>query len=130
MVKREPTFGFSGIIRARFGLTRGGFALVCGSEIPSRAADRAVWAMNLRELVEKYRAAAGAFGRPLPLAAFALARPETERLFGVFDEDYHISRFFHLSLDPALQHSPDKVYQINGFAQSHVSIDAAIEEIL
>ena len=58
--------------------------------------------MNLRELVEKYRALAGGFGRPLPLAAFGLARPETERLFGVFDEDYHISRFFHFSLDPAL----------------------------
>jgi hypothetical protein len=86
--------------------------------------------MNLRELVEKYRALAGGFGRPLPLTAFGLARPEAERLFGVFDEDYHISRFFHFSLDPALQHSPAKTYQINGFAQSHVSIDADIETIL
>jgi hypothetical protein len=130
MAKLEPTFGFSGAMRARFGRTRGGFALACGSEIPSRVADLDEWAMNLRELVEKYRVAAGAFGRPLPLAAFALARPETERLFGVFDEDYNISRFFHLSLDPALQHSPDKVYRINGFEQSHVSIDAGIEETL
>ncbi len=86
--------------------------------------------MNLRELVEKYRALAGDFGRPLPLVAFGLARPEAERLFGALDEDYHISRFLHFSLDPALENTPDKTYQINGFAQSHLSLDAAIEQIL
>jgi hypothetical protein len=86
--------------------------------------------MNLRELVEKYRALAGGFGRPLPLAAFGLARPEAERLFGALDDDYHISRFLHFSLDPALEHAPDKTYQINGFAQSHLSMGAGIEEIL
>jgi len=86
--------------------------------------------MNLRELVEKYRALAGGFGRPLPLVAFGLARPEAERLFGALDEDYHISRFLHFSLDPALEHVPDKTYQINGFAQSHLSMGAGIEEIL
>ncbi len=59
MAKREPTFGFSGTIRAGFGRTRG-VTLACGSGIPYRAADLDVWAMNLRELVEKYRAAAGA----------------------------------------------------------------------
>jgi hypothetical protein len=86
--------------------------------------------MNLRELVEKYRALAGDFGRPLPLVAFGLARPEAERLFGALDEDYHISRFLHFSLDPALENAPDKTYQINGFSQSHLSLDAAIEQIL
>jgi hypothetical protein len=86
--------------------------------------------MNLRELVEKYRSLAGGFGRPLPLAAFGIARPEAERLFGVFDEDYLISRFFHFSLDPALEQSPGKTYRINGFPQSHVSLDAEIETIL
>ena len=86
--------------------------------------------MNLRELVEKYRALAGGFGRPLPLAAFGLGRPEAERLFGALDEDYHISRFLHFSLDPTLEHVQDKTYQINGFAQSHLSMDAGIENIL
>jgi hypothetical protein len=86
--------------------------------------------MNLRELVEKYRALSGGFGRPLPLAAFGLARPEAERLFGALDEDYLINRFLHFSLDPALEHTPDKTYQINGFAQSHLSMDDGIERIL
>ena len=86
--------------------------------------------MNLRELVEKYRALAGGFGRPLPLAAFGLARPEAERLFGALDEDYLINRFLRFSLDPALEHAPEKTYQINGFAQSHLSMDAGIERIL
>jgi hypothetical protein len=86
--------------------------------------------MNLRELVEKYRSLAGGFGRPLPLAAFGLARPEAERLFGALDDDYHISRFFHFSLDPALEQTPDKTYQISGFPQSHLSMDAGIEGIL
>lgn len=86
--------------------------------------------MNLRELVEKYRALAGGFGKPLPLIAFGLARPEAERLFSAFDEDYHISRFLRFSLDPAIQNNSDKIYQINGFAQSHLSMDAGIEQIL
>jgi len=87
-------------------------------------------AMNLRELVERYRALAGGFGKPLPLAAFGLARPEAERLFSAFDEDYHISRFLRFSIDPALQSNSDKIYRINGFAQSHLAMDAGIEEIL
>lgn len=86
--------------------------------------------MNLRELVERYRALTAAFGKPLPLAAFGLAKPEAERLFGAFDEDYHISRYLHFSMDPALQNAPDKIYRINGFEQSHLSIDAGIENIL
>lgn len=86
--------------------------------------------MNLREIVEKYKALAGSFGKPLPLAAFGLARPETERLFGALDEDYLISRFLRFSIDPALQDEPDRVYSINGFSQSHLSMDAGIEGIL
>jgi hypothetical protein len=87
-------------------------------------------AMNLRELVDKYRALAGGFGRPLALAAFGLAHPEAERLFSALDEDYNISRFFHFSLDPVTERSSDKIYRINGFAQTHVSLDAGIETIL
>jgi len=92
------------------------------------AADGA--AMNLRELVEKYRALAGGFGKPLPLVAIGLARPEAERLFSAFDEDYHISRFLRFSLDPAIENNADKIYRVNGFPQSHLSIDAGIEQIL
>jgi hypothetical protein len=96
----------------------------------ARTAQLESTAMNLRELVEKYRALAGGFGKPLPLAAFGLARPEAERLFSAFDEDYHISRFLRFSIDPALQNNSDKIYLINGFAQSHLAMDAGIETIL
>jgi hypothetical protein len=87
-------------------------------------------AMTLRDVVEKYRALSGGFGRPAPLAQFGLTREEAERVFGFFDEDYHISRFLHFTLDPALKNSSRETYQINGFAQSHVALDAEIETIL
>ena len=83
--------------------------------------------MTLREVVDRYRAVAGGFGRPVALAAFGLGRDETEKLFGAFDEDYHISRFFHFTLDPASQ---VEAWSINSFPQSHVSLDAEIETIL
>jgi hypothetical protein len=84
---------------------------------------------SLREIVEKYRRLTGGFGQPLALAAFGLSPQEIERVFGVFDEDYHISRYFHFSLEPALDHSIPS-YSINGFPQSHVALDAEIESIL
>jgi len=80
--------------------------------------------MNLREIVEKYRAVAGGHGRPVPLASFGLPRAETERLFSLLDEDYHISRFFHFRNDSG------ESFQINGFPQTHVSIDAEISTVL
>jgi hypothetical protein len=83
--------------------------------------------MTLRELVERYRAIAGGFGRPVPLAAFGLGRADTERLFSAFDEDYHISRFFHFTLEPS---ASGESYSINSFPQSHLSLDPEIESIL
>jgi hypothetical protein len=94
--------------------------------------------MTLRETVEKYRDLAGSSGGPVALADFGLPPQETEQLFGHFDEDYHISRFFHFSLDAALKKAqlpvtgniPTRTYKINDFAQSHVLIDSEIAEIL
>jgi hypothetical protein len=83
---------------------------------------------SLRDIVEKYRQLAGGFGRPLALAAFGLSPQETGRVFGIFDEDYHISRFFHFSLEETA--SSTRSYRINGFPQSHVALDAEIESIL
>ena len=80
--------------------------------------------MNLRELVNKYLAVAGAFGRPAALADFGLERAETERLFSAFDEDYHLSRFFHFTKGAGT------AYKINGFRHTHVSLDAEIETVL
>jgi hypothetical protein len=62
-------------------------------------------------------------GDPVPLAAFQLSTEETEKLFSIFDEDYHISRFFHFTK------SSGAAYKINGFEHTHVSIDAEIETI-
>ena len=84
--------------------------------------------MTLNEVVERYRSLAGGFGKPIALRAFGMERAETERLFGAFDEDYHISRFFHFALDPtALE---QETFSINSFPQSHVSLDADIETLL
>lgn len=84
--------------------------------------------ISLRDVVQRYRELAGGFARPLALAAFGLSQQQTERVFGIFDEDYHISRFFHFSVQPADGSAPS--YRINGFPQSHVAIDAEIESIL
>ena len=80
--------------------------------------------MPLRELVDRYRSLAGEFGKSVPLAAFQLSEMETERLFSGYDEDYHISRFFHFS------ESEGARFSIDGIPATHVSLDAEIESIL
>jgi len=79
---------------------------------------------SLRELVEHYLALSGGFGRALSLSDFPLIDEQIGRLFSSFDEDYHISRFFHFSK------SGGRNYRIGGEDVSHVSIDQAIQEIL
>ncbi len=80
--------------------------------------------MPLSDLVGRYRALAGEFGRPVPLAAFQLGPFETERFFSSYDEDYHISRFFHFS------EGAGEKFSINGIPATHVSLDAEIGTIL
>jgi hypothetical protein len=80
--------------------------------------------MPLRELVDRYLSVAVTFGISAALASFALSNAETERLFSSYDEDYHISRFFHFSQDAGAQ------YSVNGFPATHVAIDSEIESIL
>lgn len=80
--------------------------------------------MSLRELVDRYTQLSGSFGRPVALASFGLDPAETERLFSAYDEDYHISRFFHFT------EAGGKKFSINGFSATHVAIDAEIETIL
>jgi hypothetical protein len=80
--------------------------------------------MTLREIVEKYLAIAGGFAFLAPLADFGMQPSEVERVFGALDDDYHISRFFHLS------QVSGPAYKINGFDQTHISIDAEIQSIL
>ena len=80
--------------------------------------------MSLSELVRLYRLHAGDFGRPVALSAFHLSTAETERLFSSYDEDYHISRFFHFS------EGSGQKFTINGFSATHVALDSEIQSIL
>jgi hypothetical protein len=80
--------------------------------------------MPLRELVLLYRSHAVNFGQAVALSAFGLTTSETERLFSSYDEDYHISRFFHFTEDAG------EKFSINGIPATHVSLDPEIETIL
>ena len=80
--------------------------------------------MPLSELVRKYVEAAGGYGRFMAISSLGLARREAEQAFDILDEDYHISRFFHFRNDGG------ETYQINGFPQTHFSIDPEVESIL
>jgi hypothetical protein len=80
--------------------------------------------MSLKELVEKYKSLAGEFGKSALLSSFALTRPETEALFSGYDEDYHISRFFHFS------EAGGETFSINGIPATHVAIDREVQTIL
>jgi len=80
--------------------------------------------MSLSELVRFYQSSVNAFGDPIALSAFPLASAELEQLFSGFDEDYHISRFFHFT------ESGGTRYSINGIPATHLSIDPQIKDIL
>jgi hypothetical protein len=90
----------------------------------SAEATRRAPMMPLGELVQRYVSLAGAFGKPVALSSFHLTPAETERLFSSYDEDYHISRFFHFS------EAHGAKFSINGIPATHVSLDAEIETIL
>ena len=80
--------------------------------------------MQLSEVVEKYLVAAGGYGKSAPISALGISHQEAERAFDVLDEDYHISRFFRFS------NTAGEIFQVNGFPQTHIAIDAEIQEIL
>ena len=80
--------------------------------------------MTLRQLVELYLALAGEFGNSVALSAFQLSPAETASLFSSYDEDYHISRFFHFSESDGVK------FSINGIAATHMSLDPEIDSIL
>lgn len=80
--------------------------------------------MRLSEVVTKYLELGGGYGRSVPLSSFGLSRAEAEKIFGALEEDYQISRFFHFSMSAAAS------YKINGYPQTHLSIDEEIKSIL
>jgi len=83
--------------------------------------------MELSQLVEKYLAIAGQYGKSVALVSLDIPREQAEKTLSAFDEDYHISRFFHFACVPG---GDDSAYQINGFSQTHVSIDPELQSIL
>ena len=80
--------------------------------------------MSLNELVKKYVAMAGGYGKFMAISSLGLSRSEAETAFDILDEDYHISRFFQFRNDTG------EAYEINGFVQTHFSIDSEIQSIL
>ena len=50
--------------------------------------------MSLSELVKKYLAISGGYGKYIAISSLGLSRSEAEKAFDILDEDYHISRFF------------------------------------
>jgi hypothetical protein len=80
--------------------------------------------MELREVVEKYLAAAGSYGKLVPISSLGLSREEAERAFDVLDEDYHISRYFHF------HQGVGERFNINGFPHTDISIDEEVRTIL
>jgi len=80
--------------------------------------------MTLREVVDCYLAVAGKFGEPVAFSAFRLGPAETQALFNVLDEDYHLSRFLHFS------NGGGEAYVISGASVTHLSIDSGIQSML
>ena len=80
--------------------------------------------MTLGQLVDLYLSLAGQFSQHVSLSSFQLAAEETERLFSSYDEDYHISRFFHFT------EAHGAKFSIDGVPATHVSIDPEIRSIL
>jgi len=80
--------------------------------------------MELSEVVKKYLAVAGGYGKLVPISSLGLSHAEAERAFDVLDEDYHISRYFHF------HQGVGEKFNINGFPHTDISIDEEIRTIL
>jgi len=78
---------------------------------------------ELRAVIGKYRELAGSYDRPVALSAFGWDRAQVERVFGIYDEDYQISRYLKFSNEAG------EAYQINGFPQTHITVDQGIESL-
>jgi hypothetical protein len=80
--------------------------------------------MSLSEVVRRYLAISGGYGKFIEISSLGLSRMEAEKAFDILDEDYHISRFFQF------RNGSGEAYEINGFPQTHFAIDSEIESIL
>ena len=86
--------------------------------------------MELAAFIHRYLEIAGEFGRPVLLSQFGLGKEELEGTISVFDEDYQISRYMHLShLSDPVAAGPE-LYRINGFEYTHVSFHSGIKQVV
>ena len=90
--------------------------------------------MDLAEFVKKYTELSAGFGGAVHLSQFGLSKAETEKLVSVFDDDYQISRYMVLSRQPdeeLVSYAPEaRVYFVNGFEVSHVSLAPGIRKVV
>ncbi len=90
--------------------------------------------MDFAEFVKKYTEISAGFGGAVHLSQFGLSKAETEKLVSAFDDDYQISRYMVLSRQPdeeLVSYAPEaRVYIVNGFEVSHVSISSEIRKVL
>jgi len=90
--------------------------------------------MDLATLVTKYLEVAGEFERPIHVSRLGLSKAEAEHFLSALDEDYQISRYMVLSRQPddVLAEFPphSRIYLVNGFECSHLSLRAEIQKIL
>ena len=90
--------------------------------------------MDLAEFVKKYIELSGGFGGAIHLSKFGLCKAEAEKVISAFDDDYQISRYMVLTREPdeeLLSYPSDaRVYSINGFEVSHVSLGPGIRKVL
>ena len=90
--------------------------------------------MDLAEFVRKYTEISGGFGGAVHLSEFGLSKAETEKVISAFDDDYHISRYMLLSRErdeELVSYAPEaRIYSINGFEVSHVSLAPGIRKLL
>jgi len=95
-----------------------------GWQTRRRATLRDTGVSELSQIVDRYLALAGQFGRPVPLASFNLGAEEASRLFSALDEDYQISRYLKFSREAGDE------FSINGFPQTHITLEESIRSVL
>jgi hypothetical protein len=90
--------------------------------------------MDLAAFVKKYTELSRGSGGAVHLSEFGLGKVETEKVVSAFDDDYQISRYIVLSRerDEALVGYPSdaRVYSINGFEASHVTLAPGIRNVV
>ena len=90
--------------------------------------------MDLAAFVKRYSELSRPSGKAVHLSEFGLGKAETEKVISAFDDDYQISRYMALwrETDEELaSYPPDaRVYSINGFEVSHVSLAPGILKVV